>query len=120
LQEKLSFAVQIISNTNPGYSACSKFIIFRFAYSPPLEATFSGGGRSACDGDGYGEGLALDDGGGERGDGEEERSAALRASHTWEREEVGPTVGASRRRRLGMDVVEEERAKEEAVWTARA
>jgi hypothetical protein len=30
LQEKLSFVLRIISNTNPGYSVCSKFIIFRF------------------------------------------------------------------------------------------
>jgi hypothetical protein len=53
-----------------------------------------GGGRSACDGDGYGEGPALSDGGGERGDGEEERATALSASHVGEREEAGPTVGA--------------------------
>jgi hypothetical protein len=43
-----------------------------------------GGGRSACDGDG----------GGERGDGEEETATALSASHVGEREEAGPTVGA--------------------------
>jgi hypothetical protein len=35
----------------------------------------------------------LDDGGGERGDGEEERATVLRASRVGEKEEAGPTVG---------------------------
>jgi hypothetical protein len=35
LQEKLSIALQIISNTNPRYSACSKFIFLGFSYLPP-------------------------------------------------------------------------------------